>query len=174
MKNVFHILKTNKGFSIIEAVLTISIMSLMFGVASQAMISNLSTYAFISNRQAALSDMRYAMNLVTNELTRLSSANIQSISATSITFRDINGNNATYSSSTQNGVTSLMKNNEKLASPISGFTLAYLDQNGNTTAAISSVRKIKVTMTSAQKDNEGNISLTTMIIPRNFLYSNYQ
>ena len=174
MRTTTNIFKNKKGFTLIEAVLCIVISSIMVGVTSQAMIGNLTTYAFISNRQATLSDMRYAMNLMTNELTRITTATIQSISANSITFTDINGNGATYSTGMQNGELTLLKNNEALAGPITSFTLTYRDQNNNVTASIANVRKIQLTLTSAAQSDEGTIALTTTVIPRNFLYANYQ
>lgn len=166
-----------KGFTLIELVLFISLSAIVVGATSYIMVNQLDAYSFISNRQETLSDSRYAFNRAASELIFLDTAEITAIAADQIDFVDQNGFNATFSTgaSTESaGGLALYRGNEILIDPITSLTFTYLDQNGAETAVIGEIRQILMTVTTEPVANEGALTLSTRVIPRNFVYENYQ
>lgn len=170
-------IKNQKGFTLIELVLFISLSAIVVGVTSYIMVNQIDAYSFVSNRQETLSDSRYAFNRAASELIFLDTAEITGIAASQIDFIDQNGLNTNFSSGASAevaGEMALYRGNEILIDPIASLTFNYLDQNGLETAVIGEIRQILMTVTTEPVANEGALTLTTRVVPRNFVYENYQ
>ena len=121
-----------KGFTLIELVLFISLSAIVVGTASYVMVNQIDAYSFISNRQETLSDSRYAFNRAASELIYLDTAEITAIAADQIDFVDRNGlaaNFSTGASAESAGSLALYRGNEILVDPITSLTFTYLDAN---------------------------------------------
>lgn len=144
------------------------------GMTSTTMTSQLEAYSFITSRQDALSDARYALNRISNELMLLGSGDVEAISDTSIQFVDSSGVSSTFSSANNAGQTAIFRSAEVLLTPVQDFSLAYYDENNAVTADPAQVRQIQVSLATAPRGEEGSISLTTRITPRAFIYESYR
>ena len=158
----------------IETVLSIPLISIVFALASQVMMTQLDSYEMVANRQGELTDTRYSLNRVADELLYLKTSDVLAISSTSIDFVDKDGNDTSFEEVTTGGTTSLMRGDDELLSEISSFTLTYLDSAGATTTDINQLRQIQVSITTQAIGTTPGLTLSTTIIPRNFVYASYQ
>lgn len=167
-------LQNEKGFTLVELVLYLVISSIIMLTASQSMVSNLEAYSFVSARQSNLADARYALNRIYQEVLLIDTDDIISIGGTSFQFVDADGTNTSFGLGQVNGVTSLVRGAEALISPVGNLQISYYDQDGNVTALANEVRTIQFTITTLAVDDEGDLTLTTSVTPRKFIYANYQ
>ncbi len=175
MNDFLKKLKGNeRGFSLVEIVLSMVIVGILSGVASQVLGTSIDSYSFIKNRQAALSDVRYAVNRMAGELLKVGSADLISVSGSDIQFTDKSGVATSFQSGTVSGKLALMRGGEVLATPIQSFSVVAYDQQGAATTVAASIRRFKVRVSTAPVDKEGSLSVTTSIFPRAFLYQGYQ
>jgi len=178
---LFRFLSNDRGFSLLELLLSITIAGLIFGVAAETMIRQADTYAFVSNRKATIADIRHTVNQITYEFLRLETSDIIDISDSNIDFIDHNGDSTDFHLDTgaAAGTLSLYRGSNEVLKNVSSFELEYQDETGAILDAIeeeiSNVRRVKVTITTEAVGEEGNISLSTMITPRSFIgYNNFQ
>lgn len=167
------------GFTLLELVLSIVIGGAMFGLAAQTLMSQADTYAFIANRKTSIADMRFAMNKISHEILRLESGDIQGISATGMSFTDENGLATSITLGANGAGLAIYRGNDILVEDVSSLDFEYQDENGDILPAdddeIGDVRRIKVTITTEPKGDEGEISVSTTVVPRSFIgYANYE
>jgi hypothetical protein len=172
-------LKNSKGFTLVEAVLGLVMGAMVLGVTSQTLLNNMDSYTFVANRKSALGDARYAMDRMSYELLRVDSADLVAIEPTRIRFTDDTGTLTSFRLGTNGDTLALFRDTDLLVDKISSFALTYLDNDGNTVAPdavnIPQVKRIKITLTTEEVDDEGQITLSTTVTPRVFIgYSNYQ
>lgn len=164
----FKYLKSNKGFTIIEAVLSMSLAAIVMALTSQIMLTQLETYNTVSQQQSTVSDIRYTLNRMSGEMLRLETEDIIDVSDNRIDFVDADGNTTYYSLSSS----SIMRGNDTILENVDDMTLTYIDSNGNETNVAANVRQIEISITSSDSGT-GSYTLSTRIIPRNFMYANY-
>lgn len=172
----------NSGFSLVEFILVIAVGSFIAGVTAKILNTQVDAYSFITNRQSALSDARYANNFIYNELLRMSSDGFTNCSDNSITFIDGENNSVTFQTEVVDGTTRLMRNNDILLNSISSFSLDYFDTAGNQfdntlfndlVNEMSNIRQVKMTIVTSPSGNESPMTLTTTVTPRVFIYDDY-
>lgn len=166
--------KNQKGFSLIELVLYIALSGIVVGVVSQIMRVHLNSYAFIASRQSALADVRYALSRMTYELLRVETADIIAVSASEIQFVDEGGANTSFTLGASGSGQGIFRGAELLMFPVNSFQIKYYDSAGAETAVIADIRKMELTVTTQALGDEGNITLSTMVTPRSFIYEGYQ
>ena len=180
IKNFFKLnLKNHSGFTIVEILLAMIITMIIFGIAAETIFQQANTYFFVSNRKSTVADMRHALNNISSELIHIESDDITDISSTNINFTDVNGSNSSYNIAMDGYQLSLYKGNAVILPNIDSFTIEYQDGLGNDLDPINDnidgVVRIKLTVTTEGTANEGDITLSTTIVPRSFLgYSNFQ
>lgn len=162
------------GFSLVELVLYISLSSIVVGITSYVMVAQLDTYAFVSERQGSLADASYTMGRISNELTYVETSDLVNVDNDAITFVDTTGNNVSLALDNTGPTPTITRNGETLLDDVVAFTLDYYDINNNATTTIADIRRITVTLTCGDVNNQGNITLTKSITPRNFIYANYE
>lgn len=166
--------KNQKGFSLVELVLFIALSGIIVGVVAQIMRTHLNSYAFIASRQSALADARYALNRMTYELLRVETADIITISSSEIQFIDEGGTNTSFTLGPSGSGQGIFRGAELLLFPVNSFQIKYYDSARAETAVIADIRKMELTVTTQALGSEGNITLSTMVTPRSFIYEGYQ
>lgn len=162
-----------RGFTLVELILTMVIMSILFAFVGTIMYTGLKSYSLVSDRQNAISKARMALNLMADELVVISNpaTDITSISSTSITFVSAEGESVTYSISSQN----LMRDANILTDNVgtgTGFT--YYTAGGGTTSTPSQVHRIKIDLAvNADASVHGVIRMTESIYLRNRYYNGF-
>lgn len=172
-------LRNQNGFSLLELILALLVGGIVIGVSSQTLVSNVDSYSFITNRKAALGDVRYAINRISHELLRIGESDLQNIDSTRIDFYDSDGTLANFRLGTNGANLGLFRGSDLLVDRVSTFSLEYYDGDGNVVSPTSGnetlVKRIKMTITTEPKNDEGSITLSTVVTPRVFIgYSNYQ
>lgn len=171
---IFRGKKKSGGFSLVELVLYIAVSGLIFGVTAQAMMTQLESYVLISERQNTLSDVRYTLNRIAGELLHLETGDILAATSQSLTFLDEQSAATSFSLDAMSTPNAVLRGTQTLLSPVQDLQFTYYDQNEIPTVDILEIRKIEISITSQASGDEGNITLSTMITPRSFVYSGYQ
>jgi len=155
-------MKQEQGFSFIELIMVIILLSILAVVAGRILTAGLNSYLTVQNTTDADSQGRIALARMAIDLRNIrSTADITTASANQIVFTDINGNSITY----QLSGTTLMRNAQILADGIQTLTFSYFDKNGASTSTTTDIRYITVKL-NVQLNNT-NFNLITSIYPRN-------
>jgi len=160
----------NKGFTLVEVVLFIVMSGILLGVTTDIMVGQVEAYSFLTNRQNALSDSRYALSRISNDLLRIPTGGLLSVSSSQIDFIDSDG----FSTSFNFNSGELRRGAETLLESVADFQVLGLDQDGNETATLSDIKKLRVTIVTAPVASEGSLTLSTSITPRVFVYNSYE
>ncbi len=157
-------IKQNNGFLLIELIIVITVLSIVATVMGPLLTYTIR--ASFAQRQSANIDSqaRIAITRMTREISEIRSntaTDLSTMSSSQITFNDTAGNSITYSLSG----TTLLRSSQTMATHVSSLAFAYLDANGNTTATVTSVRYVMISLTMTQ-DNQ-TFSLSTTVYLRN-------
>lgn len=159
-------MKSQKGFTLIELVMVIILLSIVAAIASKMLTQGLNALLTGQNVISANWQGQIAMERMSRDILLVRSpAAITTIAANNFAFTDMSNNTVSYSLSgtsltlTQNG------NSEVLANGILSLTFSYFDRNGTSTATATLVRQIRISINVTQ--NNANYTLTTAIYPRN-------
>lgn len=159
-------LLVNSGFTLIEMIIVIVILSILAAMASSLISQGTNAYLLGKSILTANSEGQIAMQRLSDDLMAIPfSSAMTNATSSVIAFSDANGNTIQYALNgndltlTQNGASDI------LADGISNFNLTYLDRYGAATTTIASIRYIQVSFSII--DNTINQTLSTMIYPRN-------
>ncbi len=153
------------GFSLIELVLVIIILSIIAAVGSQMLGNGFNAYFTGRDIINAEWQGRYAMQRIMRELRHVRSATAGDLvmATNQITFTDNNANVITYA----RAGTILTRNGTALADGVTGLTFHYIQSDGITTAAVASdVSYISINLDVSL--NGSNYSLRNTLHPRAF------
>ncbi len=153
------------GFSLIELILVIIILSIIAAVGSQMLGTGFNAYLTGRDLIDAEWQGRYAMQRISRELRNVRSASAGDLvmSVNQITFTDNSANVITYALSG----TTLTRNGQPLADGVSSLAFSYIQADGITTAALASeVSYISVDIN--VNFNDSNYSLRSTLHPRSF------
>lgn len=164
----------------IEVVLALVVGAMIVGITTESMINNVDSYVFLANRKAALGDARYAMNRISQELLTVNTGNITTTNGTKIVFTSDAATSVEFKLAANGSKLGIFRNSDLLVDNVSSFTFAYYDANGAQLDPLAAgtpaaTKRIKFTITTQAVDNEGNVTLSTIVTPRDFIgYNNYQ
>lgn len=150
-----------KGFTLIELIATIVLMAIISIIVGQVLLNGYQN--FITSQNISQTDWRglLALERLANDIHTIRSAgDISTITSTQLAFTDVNGTAIQFQLSGSN----LLRNSQLLASGVQSFNFSYLDKNGATTAAPSSVRFISISL--ALVENNFTQSFSTLIATR--------
>ncbi|MDR3492173.1 MAG: prepilin-type N-terminal cleavage/methylation domain-containing protein [Gammaproteobacteria bacterium] len=162
--------KKQHGFTLIEFIIVITIISIVSAIASKPLLQGYQAYVTAKNLINADWQVRYALQRMTVGLRSLSY--ITSANANSITYLDIHNHSITYDLSGNNlqrTDTSGLNAPQVLAHGIANLTFSYYDVNGSSlatpVATPTSIQYIVITLNVSYK----NIVFTAMtsVAPRN-------
>ena len=141
-------MRTTKGFTIIEMVIVMVIASVIMVASSYLMVQGFDTYFAGVNLSSLNTQANMAMTRMSKELQEAIS--FSSISATSVAFTTTTGHTITY---TYSGTTLTRKDQQglntaqTLATSVSGLTFYYYDYTFTTTAVLTSIQAVTISMT---------------------------
>jgi prepilin-type N-terminal cleavage/methylation domain-containing protein len=145
-------LKKSLGFTLIELVMVLTIMSVISVVVGKSLFEAFQTFITAQNALEVDWNGFIALQRINNDVhTIRSAASIATISAANFVFTDISGTSVQYQLTGSN----LMRNSQILADGIQSLSFTYSDKNGSVTATPSLVRYVTITVTPI----EGNLTL---------------
>jgi prepilin-type N-terminal cleavage/methylation domain-containing protein len=158
----------SNGFTLIEIVITIVLISIISGLAAVIILQGVKGYSAEDQRSNLHYQARIAMERMEREirLIRGQGADITTMALTNLQYVDINNSTVGFSwanptLSRWNGV-----GNDVLASSITAFSFTYLQQDGATAATAANVWFIDIAMTSQQGSD--SLVMHSRVHPRNF------
>src|SRR5689334_5144417 len=138
-----------KGFTLIELIMVILIVSIISVVVGKTLYHSFQTFLTIQNITEADWTGYASLDRIANDIHRIRSAgDITTISSNNLVFTDISGTSVQF----QLSGNSILRNSQTLVSGVSSLSFTYRDKNGSVTATPSSVRYITISVT-AQQDN---------------------
>jgi prepilin-type N-terminal cleavage/methylation domain-containing protein len=153
-----------KGFTLIEMVFVIIILSIISVIASRVMGTAFNSYFYNQNIVNANEQGRLAMERMVRDFHAVNSpSDITTATASTFAFNDVNGNSVIY---TLSG-TQLRRNGVALADGINTLTFGYYDGTGAAAGTTAAIRYVDVTLNITQ--NSVNYTLKTTITALNYV-----
>ncbi len=163
-----------KGFTLIETILTIIVVGIIAGVSGQVLMRGIDAYSLITNRKDALQHARVGMDRMVNELLLVSSTKVTSISDARIDFRDVNGSATSFKRQNMYGTLDLVRGSDFLAGQIYLLDFDFFKSDGTNAVWPADMRRISIELTTQAIGGYGTVPLRTEVFPRNFMYSNFR
>lgn len=161
----------SKGFTLIEIVITIVLVSIIAGIAAMIIVQGVRVYSSEQSRSDAHYQARVTVERMAREIRLIRSqtaGDVPTMSAADMSFTDINNNQVwfqlnagTVRRSSDNGATW-----QTLANGVTALNFSYLQQDGVTAATALTLWYVVIDMT----DQQGSESLQvrTRVHPMNF------
>ncbi len=186
----------NAGFTIIELLISIAIISVVIGSLFSFSIAQRKYFALQEEISELTQNTRAAMDMIMGELAMAGyspsgaafSGILYSTSQLQI-YADLNGDGAvtdtneniiyTYDTNSRRIVRNTGGGNQPLAEDIQSFIFEYLDDQGNPTTVTTKIRQIRLTITGrtgkpdplyASNAGYRTYTLTSLVTPRNLAY----
>jgi prepilin-type N-terminal cleavage/methylation domain-containing protein len=155
-----------QGFSLLEMVMVIVLLSIVAAIGSSMLSSGFTAY--FTGRDIINADWqgRFALDRMTRELRMVRSATVADLdilTANAITFTDTAGNVVSYSRAGN----TLMRNAQPLADGVSALSFSYIEADGKTATTDATVVAY-VTVDLAVNQAGSSFTLRNTIDPRNF------
>ncbi len=160
----------SRGFTLIELIITIVVVTIIAGLAAVIISQGMSAYT----AEQSLSDARYQAQLAVERMARdirmirsASSADIASMTATNLSFTDINGNAIQFQRTGASAPYTITRNGNTLARNIQTLAFTYYQQDGVAAAATAdAVWYVVIDVTAVQ--GAQTFEVRTRVHPRNF------
>ncbi|HCU05670.1 MAG TPA: hypothetical protein DIC51_05215 [Coxiellaceae bacterium] len=154
-KNSNQMMNQNKGFTLIEIIMVIVILGIVSSIAAPMIYEASQSASQQYKMTDVLDDARIALERMTREIRMVRSATAAdlSIGASTLTFTDVTASVITYTLSGSN----LTRNGQILATHVTSLIFSYQDANGNTTAVVTQVRYITITMVISESGYTTNL-----------------
>lgn len=163
-----------RGFTLIETILVIVIISIIAGVTGRVLSSGIDTYSLITSRRNALDHARVAMDRMVTELQGINPLTITWMANTRLIFLNQNLQLIKYNTATTSGYNVLTRNDYELAGNVSYLDFDYLKADGSNALWTFWVKKINIELAVQTVGGYGTVSLRTEIFPRGLMYNSYQ
>ncbi len=155
-----------KGFTLIEMIIVITVISIIAGIASMIILEGIKSY----QAEVSLSDIhnqgRLAIERMAREIRLIRSAtaaDISTMTATNIVFNDVNGANIQFSFAGN----TISRGGNTLANNVQSLTFSYYQQDGTTAAATAAqVWYVQISLTTVNRGE--TLSMRVRVHPRNF------
>lgn len=157
-----------KGFTLVELVLTMTLISIVVVVTGLLMGRGLDAYRLVTQRTDAVHQARFAIVRIQKELEMLT--DVTNAQVERIGFRDPNLNAVDF----RLVGSTLYRGSEILAESVTRLAFTYYRDNGNETSSAPQVRRIHMEMTVDAGPAAGSLELRTDVFPRNFIYENFR
>jgi prepilin-type N-terminal cleavage/methylation domain-containing protein len=155
-------MRHTQGFTLIELILVIMLLGIISVIASKIFSQGISAYLNEQYLMDADWQGRFALERMARRLHVVRSPNdITTATASNFSFTDINGNTWNYQLSGSN----LLENSNTLANGINNLTFTYLTNTGATTATLTAIYYVQISMTITL--NSTNFTLNTTVNLRN-------
>jgi prepilin-type N-terminal cleavage/methylation domain-containing protein len=156
-------MKTRRGFTIVEFALTIAILGVAALLVAPSVSSAIKDYNLVWSRRLVVNEAREGLDRMVREIRLVpGSAQITTVSATSLVFQYPTGTPISYSLSGGN----LLRNSDILVSNVSSLAFTYYDEVGAATSVASAVRSVGIQLT-AGNATTGTMTLRTRVFLTN-------
>lgn len=166
-------MKKQKGFTILESLLAIVVISVVLVAVGYILLQAMRSYTLVIDRREALQEARLAVNMMTNEIQTIANptTDISSISTTSMTFTKAGGGGVVYSISGGE----LFRGSNILATNVSSQSrFDYYTAGGALTSNPSQVYRVHIALEVDTGDTaSGKVMLNNNIYLRNRYYSGF-
>lgn len=168
-----------KGFTVIEVILTLVILSVVIGIGTAAMLSGVDTWGFFTQRKELLGNGRMAIERMSREIRMVrDTASISAAEQTTFTFTDINNNPIRYSLSSSSINRSRLQlgiwRSNTLLTNVSSFEFNYYNAAGAALARpvsdTSAIRRVRIDIGLSKgsgRTASRTLNLETGVWPRN-------
>jgi prepilin-type N-terminal cleavage/methylation domain-containing protein len=146
--------KKRAGFTLIELIIVILLMSLFSTVVANLMAAMITKSQLGFDLQDLDWKVRESLERITREVRQASPATITTMTSSQLSFTDTSGNSVTY----QYTAPSLTRNSKRLVTDIGSFAFSYFDGSGITTATAANVRYILIAVMFQITDSAGTTS----------------
>lgn len=132
------------GYTLMEMVSVITIMSIVGSLASFVVIQSMQVYAFAVPSMEASYQARLASRRMVEDVRELGDpASISTLTSTAFTFDDAATNTVSYALSG----TDLLRNGDRIARSVSGLTFEYWKSDGTVASAAADVHLVGIDLT---------------------------
>jgi prepilin-type N-terminal cleavage/methylation domain-containing protein len=163
----------SKGFTLIEIVITIVLVSILAGIAAMIILQGVRAYSDEQIRSDVHYQARLAMERMAREMRQVRSCGAPDLPgmvnpSASIIFTDINDATIPFS---RTG-TDLMRGADVLARNITALQFRFLDINGNESVNCGTTPTdmwlIEISLTTTDTQTAQSLNMLTRVYPRNF------
>ena len=166
--------QNSRGFTLIEIVITIVLVSILSGLAAMIILQGVRAYSAEQSRSDVHYQSRAAMERMAREIrlirwnTALAQADIATMSPMVLRYTDIQGNQMGFQLNlgeiqrTQDNAATW----QTLATGVTAFNINYFRQDGVTPATAATLWFVEITMTDLQGSE--TLQMRTRVHPRNF------
>lgn len=169
-----RLFKIFRGFTLIELVLTITIVGIISSVSAKVLLTGIDTYALTSNRKDALQHARVGMDRMVAELTSLRQGMITGKTDTRVSFIDSDNLATNFQRTTVNSTLELYRRDDFLAGQVALLDFDYYKLDGTTATWPWEVRRINIELTIQALGGAGSVPLRTEVFMRNYMYTNFR
>lgn len=138
-----YLIKNNKGFTLIEILVTLVAMTVLFGIGAQILNTTMLSWKIVTLRKGMLYNSRLGMIRMLHDIRHADIMKITTFNPTHLVFTDINN----ITSDFEQVGTNLLRNGNILADSLqskNGIQFIYLDPNGDAAAVGTSIRRVKI------------------------------
>ena len=153
------------GFTLIEIVITIVLLSIISGIAAMIILQGVRAYTLESTHSDVHYQAKLAMERMAREL-RTATTVTATAPSSSLVFTDVTGTSVTYSLNGNN----VTRNADLLSTGVTALLFSHYDNANVLTAATASVWTVEVSMTDQQGAGAtaDTLQMRTRVHPRNF------
>jgi prepilin-type N-terminal cleavage/methylation domain-containing protein len=132
-----------RGFSLIELIITFVILGIVSTIVVGILDTNTKIYSEVFYRSYLLSEGRNALRVIRNDIQNMNRETLSVLETDHMQFDDVDGNSIEYEVSSA----SLLRNTETILNHLSNSDVfVYLDKNKDTTDVAQNVRFIRVNL----------------------------
>lgn len=162
------------GFTLIEMVLVIMILGILAGITAPIFSQGLTASRLTTENLHTLEKLRYATERLAREIRQINhngtSYDVSSMSATNFSFIKTDSSSGTvnvnHTGSTLQLSYSTLPAAAVLTDEVSGFSLAYYDADGLTTASAANLAFVEITLTLQNPTTAASYSQRTRVALR--------
>ncbi len=161
MRNSKKKLYRTAGFTLLEAILVIAILSVIVGAVAPLFRTSVLGWEARDRRLELFQIARIAMDKMVREMK--TSVEFSTVLSDEVDFLDGNGNSVEFKLDGN----ILERNGDELASPVSALTFTYYDREGDTTTAAADVYSAKIALTISDAEGKtGSVTMTSRAVVR--------
>ena len=138
-----YVKKRNRGFTLIEVLVIIVVMSVLFGIGAKMVDTTMRSWNMITVRKQMLFRSRMGMNRMVREIRMADTSKVTTCNATNFKFTNINNTSIWFHKVDDN----LKMTDDILVTGLNntnGLVFTYLDPNGDPTGTPAQIRRVKI------------------------------
>ncbi|MBI2345926.1 MAG: type II secretion system protein [Deltaproteobacteria bacterium] len=163
-----------RAFTLVELILTISVMGIIALAVGQLLVVGLGTYISVRSRSGAIQQARIAMDRMLDELQRLPATTMPTVSDTRIDFIDAQGIATNFKQITDATDINIVRGEDLLVNQAGYLDFDPLDRFGAPAADTAAVRRINIELNVLFPWSSNTITFRSELFRRAFMYQGFQ